>query len=191
MFGFGDTQRQMQNLLSETRNYVGLQKKALLAETRDKLSVILSQLAIAVVCLVLGSMVLVFFLFFLAYVIGQALGNNALGFALVTAFVLLLLVLFWFMRKIWIVGPITNMMSRVFTVDDKPLSTEEVAEELKDSRTRMTDSYHSLIGGTNRATSKVESVSNLIGRGFAIYEGVRIGASIFRALNMLFNRRRK
>ena len=68
MFGFHDTQRQMQNLLLETRNYVGLQKKALLAETRDKLSLILSQLAIAVVCLVLGSMVLVFFLFWLLWV---------------------------------------------------------------------------------------------------------------------------
>ena len=190
MFGFHDTQRQMQNLLLETRNYVGLQKKALLAETRDKLSLILSQLAIAVVCLVLGSMVLVFFLFFLAYVIGQALGNNAIGFALVAAFVLLLLLCFWFMRKIWIVGPITNMMSRVFIVDDKPLSTEEVTEELKDSRTRMTENYHQLIGG-NHSTSKVESISNLIGRGFAIYEGVRIGTSIFRVLNLFFNRRRK
>ncbi|MBR4757449.1 MAG: hypothetical protein IK084_01435 [Bacteroidaceae bacterium] len=191
MFGFHDTQRQMQNLLLETRNYVGLQKKALLAETRDKLSLILSQLAIAVVCLVLGSMVLVFFLFFLAYIIGQALGNNAIGFALVAAFVLLLLLCVWFMRKIWIVGPITNMMSRIFMVDNKPLSTEEVTEELKDSRTRMTENYHQLIGGSNRATSKVESISNLIGRGFAIYEGVRIGTSIFRALNMFFNRRRK
>ena len=52
MFGFNETKQQMQDLLLETRTYVGLQKKALLMETRDKLSIILSRLAIAVVCLV-------------------------------------------------------------------------------------------------------------------------------------------
>ena len=86
---FRDTQEQMQDLLLETRWYVGLQKKALMVETRDKLSTILSHLAIAVVCLVLGGIVLLFFSFFIAYLLGQYFGNNALGFACVTAFVLL------------------------------------------------------------------------------------------------------
>ena len=68
---FSDTQRQMQELLQETRSYVGLQKEVLVLETREKLSIILSRLAIAVVCLVLGGMVLLFFSFFLAYIIGE------------------------------------------------------------------------------------------------------------------------
>ena len=95
MFGFSETKQQMQDLLMESRAYVGLQKKALLVETRDKLSVILSRLAIAVVCLVLGGMVLLFFSFFLAYIIGQALGSTAWGFACVTALVIVLLLIFW------------------------------------------------------------------------------------------------
>lgn len=191
MFGFADTQRQIQDLLLETRSYVGLQKKAIIAETRDKLSAVLSQLAIAVVCLLLGSMVLLFLAFFLAYVIGQALGSIALGFACVTAFVLLLLLIFWHWRALWIVRPVTNMMTRAFTVGEKPVETGQVAEELKESRTRMSGNFQQLMGNSKRPSSRVEQVSSWMGRGFAIYEGVRIGLSVMRAFSNVFGRKRR
>ena len=105
---FSDTQQQMQELLLETRTFVGLQKKALIVETRDKLSVVLSRLAIAVVCLILGGIILLFFSFFLAYIIGQSIDNIALGFACVTAFDLLLLLLFWFMREAWVIKSVSS-----------------------------------------------------------------------------------
>ena len=191
MFGFADTQKQMQDLLLETRSYVGLQKKALLAETRDKLSVILSRLAIAVVCLVLGGMLLLFFSFFLAYIIGQAIDNIALGFACVTAFVLLILLVFWHWRTRWIVIPITRLLYQVFTVDSKPLETEQVTEELHESRTRMSNGFNTLLHSGQEPANRVEAVSNWVSRGFAIYEGLRIGLSIVRAFTGVFGGRKR
>ena len=191
MFGFADTKKQMQDLLLETRSYVGLQKKALIVETRDKLSVLLSRLAIAVVCLVLGGMALLFFSFFLAYIIGQALGNVALGFAVVTLFVIALLALFWHMRAKWVIIPITTMLDNLFTVDDQPLRTEHVNEQLHESRDRMSSSFQQLMGNGQEPANRVEHVSNWVSRAFAAYEGMRIGLSVIRAFTSIFGRKRR
>lgn len=192
MFGFNETKQQMQELLSETRAYVGLQKKALLMETRDKLSIILSRLAIAVVCLVLGGMVLLFFSFFLAYIIGQALDNTALGFAIVTAIVLLLLLLFWFMREIWVIRPITSMMYNLFTVNDEPIQSERLKQDLQASKTRMSMGFAQLTNkGGNKSASKVETISSFVGRGFAIYEGVRLTLSVLNIFGYLFGGKKR
>ena len=188
---FADTQRQMQDLLQESRAFVGLQKKVLIVETRDKLSVILSRLAIAVVCLVLGGMALLFFSFFLAYILGQAIGNTALGFACVTGFILLLLFVFWHWRTQWVIQPITNMLASLFTVDEETLSTEQVSEQLHDSRVRMSEGFNQLLNTGGKTTNKAEKVSNWVSRAFAAYEGLRIGISIVRAFGTIFGRKRR
>ena len=188
---FADTQRQMQDLLQESRAFVGLQKKVLIVETRDKLSVILSRLAIAVVCLVLGGMALLFFSFFMAYILGQVIGNTAIGFACVTGFILLLLIIFWHWRTQWVIMPITKMPTSLFTVDEEPLSTEQVSEQLHDSRVRMSEGFSQLLNTGNKSTNKAESVSNWVSRAFAAYEGLRIGISVVRAFGNIFGRKRR
>ncbi len=190
MFGFSDTKQQIQDLLLETRNYAGLQKKALLAELRDKLSILLSQLAIAVVCLVLGGMVLLFFSFFLAYILGQAMNNTALGFACVTALVLLMLLVFWHYRTKWVITPITNLLIKLFVVDEEPLQTEQIAGDLKQSRTRLSDNFHQMMSSDGKATNRVESFSNWLSRGLAAYEGLRLGLSVIRAFTSIFGHKR-
>ncbi len=188
---FADTQRQMQDLLQESRAFVGLQKKVLIVETRDKLSVILSRLAIAVVCLVLGGMALLFFSFFMAYILGQVIGNTAIGFACVTGFILLLLIIFWHWRTQWVIMPITKMLTSLFTVDEEPLSTEQVSEQLHDSRVRMSEGFSQLLNTGSKSTNKAESVSNWVSRAFAAYEGLRIGISVVRAFGNIFGRKRR
>lgn len=189
---FSDTQKQMQELLLETRTFVGLQKKALIVETRDKLSVVLSRLAIAVVCLILGGIILLFFSFFLAYIIGQSIDNIALGFACVTAFDLLLLLLFWFMREAWVIKPITNMMSATFTSGEENLTSEEVGEQLRQSRTQMSEGFNLLLNpDSEKNGSKISTASSWISRGFAIYEGLRMGLTVMRTLNNIFGRKRR
>ena len=191
IFGFGETKRQMQDLLLEGRSFANLQKKVLLANTRDKLAVILSRLAIAVVCLVLGGMVLLFFSFFLAYILGQAFGNTALGFACVTGLVLLLLLIFWHWRRQWVITPITNMLFNLFVVDDEPLETEKISEELKESSTRISDNFHSLLNPMQEPANRVEAVGSWLSRGLAAYEGLRLGLSVIRAFSSIFGRKRR
>lgn len=191
MFGFSDTQKQMQDLLLEIRSFVELQKKVLLAETRDKLTYILSRLAIAVVCLVLGGMMLLFFSFFLAYIVGQAIGNIAVGFACVTLLVCLLLIIFWHWRTTWIIIPLTRLLCKVFTVNEQPIEAETAMQELQQSRTRMSDTFNSLVHGSQEPASRVETVSNWVSRGFALYEGLRIGLSVVRAFTGVFGGRKR
>lgn len=188
---FADTQKQMQDLLLETRSFVGLQKRVIIAETRDRLSVVLSRLAIAFVCLLLGGIILLFASLFLALVIGQALGNAAWGFACVTAIVLLLLMVFWLRRDQWVIQPINRLMNTVFTVEEETLSTEEVSAQLKESRERMSDSFGQLMHTGDRPVNSVESVGNWVNRGFAVYEGLRLGLSVVRAFGNLFGHRRR
>ncbi|MBQ8969471.1 MAG: hypothetical protein IJ064_07065 [Bacteroidaceae bacterium] len=188
---FADTQKQMQDLLLETRVYVGLQKQVFIAETRDKLSIILSYLAIAVVCLVLGGMVLLFFSFFLAYIIGQALDNTALGFACVTAMVVALLLIFWVKRQQWVVRPITDLLYEQFTVNDEPIDSKLANQQLEESRNRVSEDFSQLMNPSDQRVSNVETLGNWVNRGLAVYEGLRIGLSIMRALGNIFGHKRR
>ena len=134
---------------------------------------------------------MLFFSFFLAYIFGQALGNVALGFAAVTLLVLLLLLLFWHMRTKWVILPITDMMTNLFTVDDQPLETEKVSKELRESRARMNDNFQQMMHTGERPANRVDAVTSWVSRGVAAYEGLRIGLSVIRAIGTIFGRKRR
>ncbi len=101
-------------LLQEVKRYVGLQKSFIMLDTADKLTVILSTVAIAVVCFVIGVMVLFFLTFALAYWIGQLADNMAVGFLCIAAMQLVLLLVAWRKRNDWIIQPLARMMARIF-----------------------------------------------------------------------------
>ena len=81
----------LQSLWTETKNYLELQKQYLMMDTAEKLTVLLSAVSTAVVCLALGAMALFFLLFALASWFGQMIGNLFVGF-LVMGILLLLMV---------------------------------------------------------------------------------------------------
>ena len=83
------------HLIQEVKQYLSLQKEYVLMDTADKLIVILSSVAIAVVCFVLGAMALFFLTFALAHWIGAVTDNVPLGFLCIALFHLAILVLFF------------------------------------------------------------------------------------------------
>ena len=87
--------------------------------------------------------------------------------------------------------PITKMLTNLFTVDEETLSTEQVSEQLHDSRVRMSEGFSQLLNTGSKTTNKAESVSNWVSRAFAAYEGLRIGISIVRAFGNIFGRKRR
>ena len=101
-------------LLQETKQYLNLQKEYALMDTADKLTVILSTVAIAAVCFVLGAMILFFLTFALAYWIGNLTGNLSLGFISIAVFLLLVLLIAYSKRIVWIIQPLARMMIRLF-----------------------------------------------------------------------------
>ena len=80
-------------LLQETKHYLNLQKEYALMDTADKLTVILSTVAISAICFVLCAMILFFLTFALAYWIGNLTGNLSLGFISISALLAIILLI--------------------------------------------------------------------------------------------------
>lgn len=111
-------------LLEEAKRYLSLQKEYALMDTADKLTVILSTVAIAAVCIILGAMILFFLTFALAYWIGNITGNPSIGFISIAAFLLLILFIVYQKRNAWIIQPLARMMVRLF-VNKEQVNNEQ------------------------------------------------------------------
>lgn len=112
------------NLLEEAKRYLSLQKEYALMDTADKLTVILSTVAIAAVCIILGAMILFFLTFALAYWIGNITGNLSIGFISIAAFLLFMLFIVYQKRNAWIIQPLARMMVRLF-VNKEQVNNEQ------------------------------------------------------------------
>lgn len=106
-------------LLLEFKKYLELQKEFVKLDATEKMTVILSAILIVTVLLLLGSIVLLFLTFALAYYLGDVLGNLSLGFGLISAFILLLTVIFYLNRNRMVIQPMARFMTKlILTKED-------------------------------------------------------------------------
>ena len=110
----GNYTENFRTLLTEVQRYLGLQKSYVMLDIADKLTVLLSTVAIAAVSFVLAAIVLFFLTFALALWIGRMLGNSAMGFLCIAAVLVVMLVVAWRKRNDWIIQPLARLMARVF-----------------------------------------------------------------------------
>ena len=88
-------------------------------DTADKLTVILSTVAISAICFVLCAMILFFLTFALAYWIGNLTGNLSLGFISISALLAIILLIAFKKRNAWVVQPLARMMVRLFVTKEE------------------------------------------------------------------------
>ena len=106
-------------LLLEFKKYLELQKEFVKLYATEKMTVILSAILIVTVLLLLGSIVLLFLTFALAYYLGDVLGSLSLGFGLISAFILLLTVIFYLNRNRMVIQPMARFMTKlILTKED-------------------------------------------------------------------------
>ena len=106
-------------LLLEFKKYLELQKEFVKLDATEKMTVILSAILIVTVLLLLGSIVLLFLRFALAYYLGDVLGSRSLGFGLISAFILLLTVIFYLNRNRMVIQPMARFMTKlILTKED-------------------------------------------------------------------------
>lgn len=106
-------------LLLEFKKYLELQKEFVKLDATEKMTVILSAILIVNVLLLLGSIVLLFLTFALAYYLGDVLGSLSLGFGLISAFILLLTVIFYLNRNRMVIQPMARFMTKlILTKED-------------------------------------------------------------------------
>lgn len=106
-------------LLLEFKKYLELQKEFVKLDATEKMTVILSAILIVTVLLLLGSIVLLFLTFALAHYLGDVLGSLSLGFGLISAFILLLTVIFYLNRNRMVIQPMARFMTKlILTKED-------------------------------------------------------------------------
>ena len=106
-------------LLLEFKKYLELQKEFVKLDATEKMTVILSAILIVTVLLLLGSIVLLFLTFALAYYLGDVLGSLSLGFGLISAFILLLTVIFYLNRNRMVIQPMARFMTKLIITKEE------------------------------------------------------------------------
>ena len=125
----GDTtenSRDLHAITQEVKHYLQLQKRYMALDAVEKVTRLLSAVAVAVVCLILGAMILFFTLYALAEWIGALLGSAAAGFLIVAIILLVMAMVFFSHRQQWVVQPLARLMAGLFLEGE-----EEEEEEIK------------------------------------------------------------
>ena len=119
MIGAGKYTEDIREIILEVKHYLNLQKKYLAIDAAEKTTIILSAVAIAAICILLGAIILLLGTFALAYWIGDLLNSLPLGFLAMACIVTLLFILFYCKRKAWIIQPLARMMAQLFVENNE------------------------------------------------------------------------
>lgn len=102
------------NLFDHVKEYVEARYNLVVLETSNKVTDILSSIAVAVVVGLVGLFVLLFLSLAAAWWIGETTGSPALGFLLVAVFYALVAVLLYAVRTKFIKLPVLNALIKKF-----------------------------------------------------------------------------
>ena len=112
---FGEKSNEsIQQLISEAKTYLELQKDYIRLEMTEKLTVLLSTLILVLIMVVLGMVALFYFSFTLAYVLAPFVGGLMVSFGLITLFLVLVILFIYYKRERLIVSPMVNFLAKIF-----------------------------------------------------------------------------
>lgn len=113
-----NTRSSIAELISEAKNYYGLQKDYIRYSVAEQLTKLLSVIAITLVLVLVGLVILLFAGMAMVHWIGAAIGNIALCYAAFALFLILLLLVFYLNRRRLVILPLARLMTRIFVKDD-------------------------------------------------------------------------
>lgn len=198
MFANEQLTSQMEQLFTEGRNYWNLQKQYLSLHSAEILTRLLSTLVLVLVLLLVGSMVLLFGSFALAFWLGEVLDSSLLGFGIIALVLLLIVILVWANYKVWIVRPITrfvvNLLVSSLTVPSQEaiaLEKSHLREQLEDNQRELKETATKLLSPTTQTKSGWDNVATWLQNGLTVYRGIQVGASAIMAIRSIFKLGRK
>lgn len=104
----------LQQLFSEFKKYLILQKEYTKLEITEKLSILLSALVLLLVVIILGMVALFYLSFALAYILASLVGGLMISFSIIACFHFLLILLIIIFRKRLIINPMVNFIAGLF-----------------------------------------------------------------------------
>ena len=117
MFANDKTIDNLQELFTEVKHYVNLQKDYVKLDITHKLTVLLSTLILILILVVLGMIALFYLSFTLAYVLEPLVGGLTTSYAIITGGILLIgIVIYWCRQRI-IIQPLTNFLANLLLND--------------------------------------------------------------------------
>ena len=120
---FGDkTKDSVQQLISEVKVYLELQKEYVRLELVEKLTILLSTLILVLILIVLSMVALFYFSFTMAYVLAPVLGGLKMSFGLITLCLAGLIILIYRQRNPLIIRPMVKFLASVFL--EKPKDSD-------------------------------------------------------------------
>ena len=112
-------------LFEECKKYILLQKEYMRLELVEKLTVLSSTCIMVVIAIILGMMALFYLSFSVAYILAPHVGGLTVSFAIITAFLLLLLAVVYVFRKQLIVRPLVRFMATLFMSSEETDTDKE------------------------------------------------------------------
>lgn len=193
MFANEQMTSQMGQLLEEGKHYWELQKQYLSLHSAEVLTRLLSTVALILILILVGSLVLLFGSFALAYWLGDLLGSSVLGFGIIALALLLVGLIVFANRKSWIVRPTTRFMVGLFsnslaipTQEAITLEKAHLRQQLEDNQREMKETATTLLAPLPEAKNRWDSAANLLQNGMSIYRGIQLGVSAIVALRSVF-----
>lgn len=183
----------MSQLFAEARDFWQLQKKYLSLNTAEVLTRILSAIALWGIIILVGSLVLLFGSFALAFWLGSLLDSNMLGFAIIAAVLALLIFMIYANRVAWIIAPTTRFIVNLLasklvipTLEAVTIEKEHTRHQLEQNQEELRTTASTILAPPSEHKDKWENVSNLVQNGFTIFRGVQIGLSAIAAARSFF-----
>jgi hypothetical protein len=124
---FGEKSNEsIQQLISEAKTYLELQKDYIRLEMTEKLTVLLSTLILVLIMVVLGMVALFYFSFTLAYVLAPFVGGLMVSFGLITLFLVLVILFIYYKRERLIVSPMVNFLAKIFLKESENEKEDQI-----------------------------------------------------------------
>lgn len=119
MFANDNSIENIQQLFSDFKKYLELQKKYTQLEVAEKLIILLSTLILILLAVILGLVALFYISFTLAYVLAPVVGGLMISFAMISCFHILLIILIVAFRKKMIINPMARFIAGLFIDNHK------------------------------------------------------------------------
>lgn len=192
------TTSQFTHLFEQVRDYLTHQKDLLSLNTVQVLTRLFSMLLLWTVLLLVGSLVILFASFALAYWLGNLLGNNVLGFVIIAGVLLLSACIFYLNRRAWVFTPIMGFMVSLLasyltppTEEAVVLEKERLTQKIEEEQHEIKETTNTLMNPVHTARNRWESAANLLQNGWNIYRGLQLGLSAVAAIRRVFGLGRK
>lgn len=104
-------------LFKEVKKYLKLQGEYVKLDLVEKLTILLSTLALIFVLIILGTMAAFYLSFMLVYVLASATGSLVAGYAIIGGILILLAFIIYRLRQKLIFQPMVNFLARLFLDD--------------------------------------------------------------------------